>query len=542
MLDLNNILALIGIMLLAGALSNKLSSRFNVPILILFLLLGGLLGYDYMPTAESFQGVNIFGTIAMSFILFSGGIDTSFRKIKDVLLPGGILATAGVFITAFLLGIGTLLIAGDILIVTNSNGTVPDVPYAKIFCTAMLLGAMVSSTDAAAVFAILSGKKVGLKGKLKPLLELESGSNDPMAYFLTVLMVDILSGNNALSLMTLPFLVYRMAAGVFFGWLIGRISKNLYDIKLEYEGLYFVFNVAIVLFSYGFSEMLKANGMMACYVCGMTMNHYRFNYQKSISRFSDGVSWLMQVALFTSLGLFIDLQLLPDIMLEGVLLACFLMLVARPVSIMLTLIPGGLAFKEKLFVSWVGLRGAAPIVLATFPLANFSNTPGEPAGRILFNLIFIIVVLSLVIQGTTLMPLAKKLKLDKPIADRERSPLELEQTAVSKGNTMFEFIVREDSPVLGKSLADLKMSSELLVTMIRRKDRMIQPRGATVIEIGDGMTVMGNIKELLAFADVNFPEEYKELVTLTDTERKFILTPILSRKTNRERFFGGSSR
>lgn len=542
MLDLKNILALIGIMLLAGALSNKLSSRFNVPILILFLLLGGLLGYDYIPTKESFQGVNIFGTIAMCFILFSGGMDTSFRKIKDVLLPGGILATAGVFITAFLLGIGTLLIAGDRLIIPNSNGSVPGVPYAKIFCTAMLLGAMVSSTDAAAVFAILSGKKVGLKGKLKPLLELESGSNDPMAYFLTVLMVDILSGNNALSLMSLPSLIYRMAAGVFFGWLTGRISKKLYDIKLEYEGLYFVFNVAIVLFTYGFSEILKANGMMACYVCGMTMNYYRFNYQKSISRFSDGVSWLMQVALFTSLGLFIDLPLLPDILPEGILLACFLMLVARPVSIMLTLIPGGLAFKEKLLVSWVGLRGAAPIVLATFPLANFSNTPGEPAARILFNLIFIIVVLSLVIQGTTLMPLAKKLKLDKPIADRERSPLELEQTAVSKGSTMFEFIVREDSPVLGKSLADLQISSELLVTMIRRNDRIIQPRGATVIEIGDGMTVMGSIKELQDFANENFPEEYKELAALTETEQKFPLPPILSKKTNSERFFGGSTR
>ena len=536
--DLNNILALIGIMLLAGALSNKLSSRFNVPILILFLLLGGLLGYDYMPTVQSFQGVNIFGTVAMSFILFSGGIDTSFNKVKDVLLPGGILATFGVLITAFLLGAGTLLIADELLIVPNANGTIPEVPYIKIFGTAMLLGAMVSSTDAAAVFAILSGKKVGLKGKLKPLLELESGSNDPMAYFLTVLMVDILTGDKAFSLITIPMLVYRMAAGIFFGWLTGRISKSLYNIKLDYEGLYFVFNVAIVLFVYGFSEMMKANGMMACYVCGMTMNYYRFNYQKSISRFSDGVSWLMQVALFTSLGLFVDVQLLPDILVEGTLLACFLMLVARPVSIMITLIPGGFSFKEKLFVSWVGLRGAAPIVLATFPLANFENAPGEPAGRILFNLIFIIVILSLVIQGTSLMPLAKRMKLDKPVADRERSPLELEQTAVSKGNTMFEFVVKEDSPIAGKSLAELQISSELLVTMIRRKDRMIQPRGATVVECGDGMTVMGSIKELQAFAEKNFPEEYKELTILSDSETGFKFNNILSRSTNRERFFG----
>ena len=537
--DLNNILALIGVMLLAGALSNKLSSRFNVPILILFLLLGGLLGYDYMPTERSFHAVNVFGTIAMSFILFSGGMDTSFRKIKDVLLPGGILSTFGVVITAFLLGLGTLFIAGKLLIVPDADGVVPEVPFSKVFCTAMLLGAMVSSTDAAAVFAILSGKKVGLKGKLKPLLELESGSNDPMAYFLTVLMVDILSGDKAVTLLTIPVLVYRMAAGVFFGWLTGRVSKVLYNIKLEYEGLYFVFNVAIVLFVYGCSEMLHANGMMACYVCGMTMSHYRFNYQKTITRFSDGVSWLMQVALFTSLGLFIDLPMLPEILVQGTLLACFLMLVMRPVSVMLTLVPGGLAFREKLFVSWVGLRGAAPIVLATFPLANFSNTPGEPAGRVLFNLIFIIVVLSLVIQGTTLMPLAKKLKLDKPVADRERSPLELEQTSASRGSTMHEFLVKDESPVAGKSLAELQMSSALLVTMIRRRDRIIQPRGATVIEPGDGMTVMGSIKELLDFAEKNFPEDHKELLMQSETESGFQLDSILSRSTNRERFFGG---
>ena len=536
--DLNNILALIGIMLIAGALSNKLSSRFNVPILILFLLLGGLLGYDYMPSERGFKGVNIFGTVAMSFILFSGGMDTHFRKVKDVLLPGGILATVGVLITALLLGLGALMITGNRLIIPQADGFAAEVPYAKLFCTALLLGAMVSSTDAAAVFAILSGKQVGLKGRLKPLLELESGSNDPMAYFLTVTIVDILSGSNSFSWIAIPMLVYRMAAGVFFGWLIGRISKSLFNIKLDYEGLYFVFNVAIVLFVYGFSEMMKANGMMACYVCGMTMNYHRFNYHKSISRFSDGVSWLMQVALFTSLGLFIDLKLLPDILVEGTLLACFLMLVARPVSIMLTLIPGGFSFREKLFVSWVGLRGAAPIVLATFPLAAFADTPGEPAGRILFNLIFIIVVLSLIIQGTTLMPLAKKMKLDKPVSDRERSPLELEQTAVRRGNTMYEFIIKEDSPLSGKSLAELKLPSELLVTMIRRKNSMIQPRGATVIECGDGMTIMGNIKELISFAEKNFPEEHKELIILSDSEKGFQFNSILSRSTNRERFFG----
>ena len=527
MTSLSHILALIGIMLLAGALSNKLSSRFNVPILILFLFLGGILGYEYQPSEKSFQAVNVFGTIAMSFILFSGGLDTSFRKVKDVLVPGGILATLGVVITAFLLGIGTWLISGDILVIPAADGNIDKIPLQKTIGVALLLGAMISSTDAAAVFAILSGKSIGLKGKLRPLLELESGSNDPMAYFLTVLMVDILLGKNAVGVSTVFFLFYRMAAGVFFGWLTGRLAKLLYTIKLEYEGLYFVFNVAIVLFTYGFAETLGANGMMACYVCGMTMSYFRFNYQKSISRFSDGVSWLMQVALFTSLGLFVDIKLLPSIAVDGTLLAVFLMLVARPVSVMITLAASKATFREKIFISWVGLRGAAPIVLATFPLANFENAPGEPAARILFNLIFVIVILSLIIQGTTLMPLAKKLKLDKPVADRERSPLELEQTSASKGSTMFEFIIPEESDMSGKTLAEIKLPSDLLVTMIRRKDQIIQPRGGTLINAGDAMTVMGNIKELSEFAAANFPEDLSELLAHTDNEKDFSINTIL---------------
>ena len=474
----------------------------------------------------------------MSFILFSGGMDTRFRTIKDVLIPGGILATVGVFITALLMGFGTLLIVGEKLAISGET-----VSRGKLFCIALLLGAMVSSTDAAAVFAILSGKKTGLKGKLKPLLELESGSNDPMAFFLTTLMVDILLNKNAFTALTILELFYRMAAGIFAGWLIGRLSKKLYDIKLEHEGLYFVFNVAIVFFTYGVSDLIKANGMMACYVCGMTMTHYRFNYQKSITRFSDGVSWLMQVALFTTLGLFINVQELPKNAGIGILLAFFLMFIARPAAVFTSLIFTKSDYKfEKLFISWVGLRGAAPIVLATFPLAAFSDkVAGNPAAQLLFNLVFIIVIMSLVIQGITMMPLAKKLKLDKFVDDRERSPLELEQTAFTKDNTMFEFEVKENSPVAGKCLAELQISSDLLVSMIRRKNRIIQPRGATVIESGDSLTVMGNFEALTDFAKHHkFEDELLELQAITEEKRRIAqFDQVLSSIPAKVRFFGG---
>ncbi len=533
--ELSFFLAAIGVMLLAGALSNKLSSRFNVPILILFLLFGGILGFNYHPTPGSFRGVNVLGTVAMSFILFSGGLDTRYRNIRDVLLPGGILATIGVLMTAFWLGIGAWYIAPEVLIVPDPFGVELAVSKWKLFSVALLLGAMISSTDAAAVFAILSGKSVGLKGKLRPLLELESGSNDPMAYFLTVFMVDILLGKSSFGFGTFFSLVYRMAGGVFFGWLAGRLAKMLFRIKLEYEGLYFVFNVAIVLVTYGITEVLQANGMMACYVCGVTMSHFFFNYQKSITRFSDGVSWLMQVALFTSLGLFVDVKLLPALLLKGVLLSLFLMFVARPLSVMICMPPQWFSWKERIFVSWVGLRGAAPIVLATFPLACFGSEPGDPAARTLFNLIFIMVLVSLIVQGTTLMPFARKLKLDRPDVSRERSPLELERTSESHGNTMFEFVVNPDSALDGKTLAELQMPSALLVTMIRRKDKIVQPRGGTRLQAGDGVTIMGSHQELAGFAAVHFPDQYSELGSSPDQDNNLKLNELLKLSPRRRK-------
>ena len=190
-------------------------------------------------------------------------------------------------------------------------------------------------------------------------------------------------------------------------------------------------------------------------------------------------------------------------------------------------------------MSWVGLRGAAPIVLATFPLACFGSEPGEPAARTLFNLIFIMVVVSLIVQGTTLMPLARKLKLDRPDVSRDRSPLELERTSESRGNTMFEFVVNPDSHFDGKTLAELQMPAELLVTMVRRKDKMIQPRGATRIQAGDGVTIMGNHKKLSDFAAIHFADQYSELAGTPDGESSLKLNELLKLSPRRRREKGG---
>ncbi|MBR7104922.1 MAG: potassium/proton antiporter [Lentisphaeria bacterium] len=475
MSDISIVFAAVGALLLIGAFSNKLSSRFNVPILLIFLAVGMFLGRAHAPGDLEFGRISIAGTVAMCFILFSGGLDTRFSTIKRVLLPGGALATAGVVLTS-------LIFAFCIWLILPGKITFPD---------CLLLGAMISSTDAAAVFALLSGRSVSLKGRLKPLLELESGSNDPMAYFLTLLMIDVVLGKETLSVSTILVLVYRMGTGVLLGILAGMFARILFRTKLDYEGLYFVFAFAVVLLAYGLAEGIGGNGMMACYVCGITMSHLGFNYSKGITRFCDGISWLMQVILFTTLGVFVDVARLPQIAVWGLLLAAVLLFIARPAAVFLTLPGKTFSWREKFFISWVGLRGAAPIVLATFPLAC-----GVSNARMYFNMIFFMVLVSMVVQGTTIMPLAKLLKLDLPCDDKERLPLELETTPASSGHEMKEFTVPADASYAGKTIAQLALPSGVLITLVRRGKKLIQPNGSTEIAAGDGLLIMGHADKL----------------------------------------------
>ena len=249
--------------------------------------------------------------------------------------------------------------------------------------------------------------------------------------------------------------------------------------------MYFVFKIAIVLLCYGLTDYIKGNGMMACYVCGITMSHIHFHYQKGMTRFSDGVSWLMQVILFTTLGLFVDLEVVSSVWIYGILFSLVLMVVARPLAIFICTTFTPFTIKDKLFVSWVGLRGAAPIVLATFPMA------AEIADdKIIFALVFVMVVSSMLIQGMTLMPVARMLGVAKEFTDAMRMPLELEVTHESMGREMKEFIVSEESELIGKSLAEIKFPKDALVTMIRRNKELISPRGDTILQANDSLQII----------------------------------------------------
>ena len=495
--------AAISVLLLMGVGSSRLSSRLNMPVLLLFLALGIWIGdFDInfaLNDGPAVRVANIIGTVAMAFILYSGGLETDVRGIRKVIVQGTLLSTLGVFITAAVLAVGVHFLLG----------------WSWGWC--FLLGAIVSSTDAAAVFAILRGKGVSLQRNLAPVLEFESGSNDPMAALLTVFMVSFLQKQEVSNLWQFAWVFpVRMIMGVACGIGIGLIGKWLFNkAKLDYEGLYFVLGIAIVIASYGITECCWGNGFMAAYCAGLTMGKVRYNYKKSQIRFNNGLAWLMQVAMFTVLGMLVtfkDLISIPPsglhtaVWVRGLLLGAVLMFVARPVAVFLCMIKSDFSFKERLFVSWVGLRGAAPIVLATFPLAAVlqGNVEKSETPELLFNLVFCMVIVSVIIQGRTLMPLAKLLKLDRPLQEKKRMPLELEDTG-TLDSVMHEFEIDKSSPCVNKSLAAINLPHEARVMLIRRNGKFEIPRGDTVVEANDGLLIIGHQNLLHKLAKEYFP-------------------------------------
>ncbi len=402
MITFEYILTGAAILVLLSIVASRASGRLGIPAVLLFLLIGMLAGSEgpggiYFDDARVAQSV---GVVALSFILFSGGLDTSKDSIRPVLLWGLGLSTLGVVITATLTG----LFATLMLHLAPAEG--------------LLLGAIVSATDAAAVFTILRAKNVGLTGSLTPLIELESGSNDPMAVFLTIGITALLTNEAASPLTLVPMLVIQMALGAIFGYSIGKLGTfALNHLELQFEGLYPVFTVALVLLIYGTTTLVGGNGFLAIYLAGVVVGNSEFVNKRNVVRFHDGVAWLMQITMFLTLGLLVFPSRLLPIAGPALILAVFLMLIARPVAVFAVLGPSKMSLADKAMVSWVGLRGAAPIVLATFPLLA-----GVPQSGLFFNLVFFIVLTSVLLQGTTVPLIARLLQLDAPTIPSPPSP------------------------------------------------------------------------------------------------------------------------
>ena len=517
----STILAIVGTLLLLGALSNRLSSKANMPILVAFLAIGILArSFGFVPDdvlgGDTSRIVNMLGTVAMCFILYSGGLNTHYGSIRSVLLPASLLASFGVVATALILGLSSYFISSAF---HESPGLA--------WC--LLLGSLVSSTDASAVMAILRGRGSVLKGRLQPLLEFESGGNDPAAYLLTITMIAILRSGIKPSFWDVTWEIvsgvgWGLSMGTLLGIAFGVAGQWVYNFAsrkklLEYEGLYFVIGISLVLLTFGVTEKyFGANGLMAVYICGITMGNIRFNFKKSLTQFNDGVSWLMQVSLFTVLGFLVKPEDLiePKIYVTGIILSLLLIFIARPFAVWLCMIGGGFTARERLLVSWVGLRGAAPIMLATFPLAAKIVNSQE-----LFNFVFFVVLSSIAIQGSTLMPLAKWLGLCRPATEHERAPLEFEITEAGGDSEMFEFTVSPESPLVGMIVAELGLPAGVLILLIRRDEKFFPPRGNTPVEEGDGLLIMGRSEVMREVAEKFFPDtDYRPVQTLDEIMRQ----------------------
>ena len=470
-----NILLLGSVLLFISIISSKTSFRIGIPTLLLFLIIGMLAGSDG-PGGIIFddpQTAQLLGVIALTFILFSGGLDTKWDSIKPIVRNGLALSTLGVLITAGLVGI----FSAYVLNFTLYEG--------------LLLGAIVSSTDAAAVFSILRSRNFGLKGRIRPLLEFESGSNDPMAYFLTISMVYLIQQPEAPFWTLIPRFFVDMALGVTAGYVFGKLMVWILNrIQLNIDGLYPVLVLSLVFFTFSFTERIGGNGFMAVYIAGILLGNSNFIHKKSLMRFYDGQAWLMQIIMFLTLGLLVYPRQIVPIIGEGVMISAFLILFARPVAVFISLaFARDMNFRKKLFISWVGLRGAAPIVFATYPLlANVEYA------YTIFHLVFFISVSSVLLQGTTLPYVARWLRVDVPWKIRRSFPLDIELKEDLKSE-LIEMDIPEDSPAAGKAVVDLNLPKTAFIVLIHRSGKYFTAGGNTVIEAGDHLLLMADSRE-----------------------------------------------
>ena len=354
----------------------------------------------------------------------------------------------------------------------------------------LLLGAIVSSTDAAAVFAILRSKGLNLKGQLQSLLELESGSNDPMAVFLTIGVVQLLTqpGTEVPDLVIL--FVLQITVGAVVGYAMGKIAPWLINqLRLGHEGLYPVLTLSLAMLTYGLSSIVHGNGFLAVYIAGLMLGNQDFIHKRSILRFHDGVAWIVQIVMFLTLGLLVFPSRLPAVFGIGLLSALWLMLVARPVSVFTSLMLSRFGWRDKTFLSWAGLRGAVPIILATYPLLA-----GIPQAELFFDIVFFVVLTSVLLQGTSLPFVARWLRVDVPMAPRRVYPLEYSRVGGLKSE-LRDLLIPPGSEFDGKAIVELGLPAAFLIVLVAREGEFVQPTGALELRAGDTLLVLSEERE-----------------------------------------------
>ena len=469
MLSLEIIILIISVLIVISIFLTKLSDNFGVPSLVLFLLIGMIAGSDGLGQINfnDYELTKSIGLIALVFILFSGGLDTKWKSVKKVFWSGFSLSTLGV------------------VIVTVSVGFFCNYFFGFGLIESFLLGAIISSTDAAAVFSTLRAKNTRLKGCVKPLLEFESGSNDPMAIFLTIFIIESILNGFPSTFEAVLNLIMQFGIGAAIAAVSGKLMVKLFNkLKFGNDSLYVVFAIAFALLVYALTSLLKGSGMLAVYISAIIVGNSDFVQKRSTIRFFEGIALLSQIVMFLVMGLLSNSSELMSVLWIGLIISAFLMFAARPVSVLVSLLISKITFKEKLFISWVGLKGAVPIILATFPIIY-----GIQGGYNIFNLVFFITLTSALIQGWSIPLMARIFNLDEPEPKTEIMPIKM-SSQVQTNKEMIDIIIPFSSVIIGKTLADISLPEESLIVLISRNGEYVVPSGSTTLEEGDTLLVL----------------------------------------------------
>lgn len=473
-----NVMLIVAGLLFASVLIGKAGARYGMPALLLFLGVGMVAGVDGLGLQFDNAAIAEFiGMISLSIILFSGGLDTDFKQIKPILAPGLMLATLGVFLTTIVTGV---------FIHEMMHWLLPE--YSFGWAESLLLAAVMSSTDSASVFSILNSSGIGLKEKLKPTLELESGSNDPMAYLLVILLIAAIESGTTLDgemvLASVGQLCTQLIAGGLGGVVVGYLTVWVVNrINVSNEFLYPVLMISCCFFAFTLTELIGGNSYLAVYIAGLVVGNCHIVLKRTITTFFGGFTWLVQILMFLTLGLLVNPHELLHIIWPGLLLGVFMILIARPIAVFISLAPfRRFTTKARIYISWVGLRGAVPIIFATYALMS----PAVENARFMFNLVFFITMLSLLIQGTTVNSMARWLGLtEKPKVRHFNIDLPDEVTAALR-----EIHVTADDLIDGTSLRNLSLPPDTLVILIKRGNEYLVPSGNTHLYIGDTLLLI----------------------------------------------------
>lgn len=470
-----NILLLGSILVFSAIIISKTGYKLGVPSLLVFLVVGMLFGSDGLGLHfENAKQAQFIGMISLSVILFSGGMDTKIREVKPILLPGLLLSTLGVLVTTALTGL-------FIYYVSHETGF--DINLSLI--VSLLLAATMSSTDSASVFNILRTQKINLKQNLRPLLELESGSNDPMAYMLTIVLISLATSASASAGQIAVDFAIQFVVGSITGFAMGKLGVLIINkIKLNNSSLYPILLLSIVFFTFTITDLLKGNGYLAVYIAGAVVGNSKIVCRRETQTFFDGFTWLSQIIMFLALGLLVNPHELLGVAPVAVLIGLFMMIVARPASVFLCLLPfKNLGFKAKTFTSWVGLRGAVPIIFATYPVVADIDGADQ-----IFNIVFFITLLSMIIQGSTISWAAKKLNLNLPL-QKEGNDFGIELPD-EIDTTLKDIEVTEKMLENGNKIADMNIQKGTLVMIVKRGNRHIIPNGSLILQAGDKLLLI----------------------------------------------------